>query len=132
LNFFFNMPGSLWKSTTFAKNKAMTLIRSISGIRGTIGGKAGDSLTPADVVRFTGAYAEFLRRNSPSKKLRVVLGRDARISGRMVSVTGPSGCVADARRKLPSAVSTSAPARVPGRKFTPPKKRATATLAGRS
>jgi phosphomannomutase len=98
LNFFFNMPGSLWKSTTFAKNKAMTLIRSISGIRGTIGGKAGDSLTPADVVRFTGAYAEFLRRNSPSKKLRVVLGRDARISGRMVSdlVSGTlQGCGID-------------------------------------
>ena len=61
----------------------MTLIKSISGIRGTIGGKAGDSLTPVDVVRFTSAFAFWLRQNS--QKNSVVVGRDARISGAMVN-----------------------------------------------
>lgn len=76
----------------------MTLIRSISGIRGTIGGSPGDSLTPVDIVKFTGAYAAFLRRRTPSGRLRVVLGRDARISGPMVAhlVTGTlRGCGID-------------------------------------
>ncbi|MEW6469394.1 MAG: phosphoglucosamine mutase [Bacteroidota bacterium] len=63
----------------------MTLIRSISGIRGTIGGKAGEGLSPADVVRYTSAYGTWLRKNSRSKKIRVVIGRDARISGLMVN-----------------------------------------------
>jgi phosphomannomutase len=63
----------------------MTLIRSISGIRGTIGGKQGEALTPADVVKFSAAYATFLKRGAPGKRLRVVIGRDARISGPMVS-----------------------------------------------
>ena len=63
----------------------MTLIRSISGIRGTIGGKAGEALTPADIVKFAGAYAAFLQKRTPGKKLKVVVGRDARISGRMVN-----------------------------------------------
>ncbi|MCB0756637.1 MAG: phosphoglucosamine mutase, partial [Flavobacteriales bacterium] len=63
----------------------MTLIKSISGIRGTIGGKAGDGLTPLDVVKFTSAYAEFLKKRAGKSDLTVVVGRDARISGEMVS-----------------------------------------------
>lgn len=63
----------------------MTLIKSISGIRGTIGGKPGDSLTPIDLVKFTAAYCQWLKNSTPDKKLKVVLGRDARISGKMVS-----------------------------------------------
>ncbi|MEG0519128.1 MAG: phosphoglucosamine mutase [Bacteroidales bacterium] len=63
----------------------MTLIKSISGIRGTIGGTIGDALTPIDVVKFTAAYATELRRRLPSKnRYKVVVGRDARISGEMV------------------------------------------------
>lgn len=63
----------------------MTLIRSISGIRGTIGGKPGEALTPADLVKFTSAYAAFLQGETPGKRLHVIIGRDARISGPMVS-----------------------------------------------
>ena len=63
----------------------MTLIKSISGIRGTIGGRPGDNLTPIDIVKFTSAYAEWLRGERPGKALSVVLGRDARISGEMVN-----------------------------------------------
>lgn len=68
----------------------MSLIKSISGIRGTIGGNAGDGLTPLDIVKFTSAYATFMRRNSPVKTNVIVVGRDARLSGRMVlnSVVG--------------------------------------------
>ena len=62
----------------------MSLIKSISGIRGTIGGNAGDGLTPLDIVKFTSAYATFMRRNSPVKNNVIVVGRDARLSGRMV------------------------------------------------
>ncbi|MBV6454111.1 MAG: phosphoglucosamine mutase [Bacteroidetes bacterium] len=63
----------------------MTLIKSISGIRGTIGGKVGDSLTPYDVVKFTAAYATWLQGQHPPKtKCKIVLGRDARISGPMI------------------------------------------------
>ena len=62
----------------------MSLIKSISGIRGTIGGIAGDGLTPLDIVKFTSAYATFMRRNSPVKSNVIVVGRDARLSGRMV------------------------------------------------
>lgn len=64
----------------------MTLIKSISGIRGTVGGSVGDSLTPLDVVKFTSAYAKMLiDANSDKKdKLKVVVGRDARLSGAMV------------------------------------------------
>lgn len=64
----------------------MSLIKSISGIRGTIGGKSGDNLTPEDIVKFVSAYAEWLKNNSQSKKLKVVVGRDARISGEMVKM----------------------------------------------
>lgn len=60
----------------------MTLIKSISGIRGTIGGKAGDGFTPADIVKFTAAYGKWIVAKTGNKK--IVLGRDARISGEMV------------------------------------------------
>lgn len=63
----------------------MTLIKSISGIRGTIGGAPGDNLTPIDLVKFTTAYAAWLQNELPGKRLTVVLGRDARISGEMVA-----------------------------------------------
>ncbi|MEI6275129.1 MAG: phosphoglucosamine mutase [Prolixibacteraceae bacterium] len=69
----------------------MTLIKSISGIRGTIGGIPGEGLTPVDLIRFTAAYALWARASSPSgQKLKLVVGRDARTSGDMVNrlVTG--------------------------------------------
>lgn len=62
----------------------MTLIKSISGIRGTIGGKPGDTLNPLDIVKFTSAYATFIRRSGKSKSNTIVVGRDGRISGDMV------------------------------------------------
>ena len=62
----------------------MTLIKSISGIRGTIGGPAGDTLNPLDIVKFTSAYATFIRRSAKSTSNTIVVGRDARISGEMV------------------------------------------------
>ena len=65
----------------------MTLIKSISGIRGTIGGKVGDNLTPVDAVKFASAYGTWLLSHKPqatSQKLKVVVGRDARISGPMI------------------------------------------------
>ena len=62
----------------------MTLIKSISGIRGTIGGKVGENLTPLDAVKFASAYGTFLKNNILNKKLTVVVGRDARISGPMI------------------------------------------------
>ena len=62
----------------------MTLIKSISGIRGTIGGKAGEGLNPLDIVKFTSAYATLIRRTSTVGSNKIVVGRDARISGEMV------------------------------------------------
>lgn len=62
----------------------MTLIKSISGIRGTIGGHTGDTLNPLDIVKFTTAYAAFIRRSGRSTSGCIVVGRDARISGEMV------------------------------------------------
>ena len=62
----------------------MTLIKSISGIRGTIGGKVGDNLTPVDAVKFASAYGTWLKNYSGKEKLSVVIGRDARISGPMI------------------------------------------------
>lgn len=62
----------------------MTLIKSISGIRGTIGGPVGDGLNPLDIVKFTSAYAAFIRKNTSVKTNTIVVGRDARISGEMV------------------------------------------------
>lgn len=63
----------------------MALIKSISGIRGTIGGKVDDNLTPLDVVKFTSAFGTWLQNNKNKKDLTLVIGRDARISGQMVS-----------------------------------------------
>ncbi len=63
----------------------MTLIKSISGIRGTIGGKPGEGLSPLDVVKYTAAFATFIVKNSKSKKNKMVIGRDARISGEMIT-----------------------------------------------
>ena len=62
----------------------MTLIKSISGIRGTIGGKPSEGLSPVDIVKFTAAYAKFIRSNSPLHSNLIVVGRDARLSGEMV------------------------------------------------
>ncbi|HQV35631.1 MAG TPA: phosphoglucosamine mutase [Flavobacterium sp.] len=62
----------------------MTLIKSISGIRGTIGGKVGDNLTPVDAVKFASAYGTWLKNANAKEKLKVVVGRDARISGPMI------------------------------------------------
>lgn len=62
----------------------MSLIKSISGIRGTIGGCPGEGLSPIDVVKFTSAFATFLQRQQPGKRLTMVVGRDARLSGAMV------------------------------------------------
>ncbi|GAB3016649.1 phosphoglucosamine mutase [Spirosoma pulveris] len=62
----------------------MTLIKSISGIRGTIGGRSGNGLTPLDVVKFTAAFGQWLRQRNPDR-LTVVIGRDGRLSGEMVS-----------------------------------------------
>lgn len=62
----------------------MTLIKSISGIRGTIGGPTGDNLTPLDAVKFAAAYGTWLKEYSGKDKLRVVIGRDARPSGAMI------------------------------------------------
>lgn len=58
----------------------MTLIKSISGIRGTIGGPCGDTLNPLDIVKFTSAYATFIRQNTPSGSNKIIVGRDARIT----------------------------------------------------
>ena len=63
----------------------MSLIKSISGIRGTIGGKVDDNLTPVDVVKFTAAFGTWLQKNKNKKALTLVIGRDARISGAMVN-----------------------------------------------
>lgn len=73
LNFYY-----FWKNISI-----LTLIKSISGIRGTIGGKAGDGLTPIDIVKFTAAYGTWVINKTQNKK--IVLGRDARISGEMVN-----------------------------------------------
>ncbi len=62
----------------------MTLIKSISGIRGTIGGHSGDGLSPLDIVKFTAAFAQWTAQQSKADKVRIVVGRDARISGNMV------------------------------------------------
>jgi phosphomannomutase len=62
----------------------MTLIKSISGIRGTIGGKPGDGLSPIDIVKFTAAYATFIQQKAGKTNVKIVVGRDARLSGMMV------------------------------------------------
>lgn len=62
----------------------MALIKSISGIRGTIGGRQGDGLSGVDVVKFTAAYAAFIRKSYSGESNTIVVGRDARLSGKMV------------------------------------------------
>ena len=62
----------------------MTLIKSISGIRGTIGGKPSDNLTPIDIVRFAAAYGQYILSHTDVSRCSIVIGRDARISGAMV------------------------------------------------
>ena len=62
----------------------MTLIKSISGIRGTIGGKAGEALTPMDIAKYTAAYATFIDRTTTRPNRTIVVGQDARLSGPMV------------------------------------------------
>ena len=62
----------------------MTLIKSISGIRGTIGGPVDDNLTPIDAVKFAAAYGTWLKQQRHKENYRVVVGRDARISGEMI------------------------------------------------
>lgn len=64
----------------------MTLIKSISGIRGTIGGKAGEGLNPVDIARFTSAYATFIKKTKTTQSNKIVVGRDARISGELVDL----------------------------------------------
>jgi phosphomannomutase len=63
----------------------MTLIKSISGIRGTIGGKVNEGLTPVDAVKFSAAYGTWLQQQYPNDRLKVVIGRDARISGQLIA-----------------------------------------------
>jgi phosphomannomutase len=63
----------------------MALIKSISGIRGTIGGNPGNNLTPLEVVKFTAAFITFLKQKSGKQKISIVLGRDARVSGKMLN-----------------------------------------------
>ena len=62
----------------------MTLIKSISGIRGTIGGKPGNSLTPLDILKYTAAFGTMIKQNNKSIKCKIVIGRDARLSGEML------------------------------------------------
>ena len=62
----------------------MSLIKSISGIRGTIGGKVQENLTPIDAVTFAAAYGTWLKQHQNKEKIKVVIGRDARISGEMI------------------------------------------------
>jgi phosphomannomutase len=66
------------------KQNIMTLISSISGIRGTLGGRPGEGLTPVDLIKFSAAYGTWLLRQYPARKVKVVVGRDARVSGEMV------------------------------------------------
>lgn len=63
----------------------MALIKSISGIRGTMGGSVGQALTPLDIVKFTAAYGSWIKKHAPVGSIKIVVGRDARISGEMVN-----------------------------------------------
>lgn len=67
------------------KTNKMTLIKSISGFRGTIGGKVDQGLTPIDAVKFAAAYGTWLKNRNPEQKIKVIIGRDARLSGQMIS-----------------------------------------------
>jgi phosphomannomutase len=80
----FPSSGGCLLNHTFAKKGKVTLIKSISGIRGTIGGKPGENLTPPDIVRYTAAFGQMLINASAASRVKVVVGRDARTSGPMV------------------------------------------------
>jgi phosphomannomutase len=75
----------LFLTSLFINTIFVALIRSISGIRGTIGGKPGEGLSPVDVVKYTAAYGTWLKKYSKNNRLKVVVGRDARLSGAMVN-----------------------------------------------
>ena len=68
----------------FTKKFIMTLIKSISGIRGTLGGEPNENLTPVDIVKYTSAYGHFLKYHYPGEHITVVVGRDARVSGKII------------------------------------------------
>src|SRR5690606_15378434 len=93
----------------------MTLIKSISGIRGTIGGKTSDNLTPLDTVKFAAAYGSWLKSQSSKQRLKVVVGRDARLSGEMIkklvdsTLIGLSMDVIDRGLSPTSSVDTAVP-----------------------
>ena len=76
---------SMFENDWTKKIILMTLIKSISGIRGTIGGKVNEGLTPLDAVKFASAYGTWLIARNGRNKTKVVIGRDARISGKMIS-----------------------------------------------
>lgn len=81
------IPNPRWEPKSLSSHeilKPVTLIKSISGIRGTIGGEPGDNLTPGDVLKFTAAFASFIKTSRQKERLKIVIGRDARISGAMV------------------------------------------------
>jgi phosphomannomutase len=81
----FAIPEILRKSKDRDKSKSVALIKSISGIRGTIGGKPGENLTPLDVVKFTAAFGSIIsEKKQGNKNTKIVIGRDGRISGDMV------------------------------------------------
>jgi len=82
---FFNRESWSIKKTLHLLKKRMPLITSISGIRGTIGGKEGQGLTPADVLKFTTAFAQWIKEDTGKENALLILGRDARISGEMVN-----------------------------------------------
>lgn len=69
---------------SLTKIESMTLIKSISGIRGTIGGKPDDNLTPIDAVKFAAAYGSYILANTQATPVKIVIGRDARLSGSMI------------------------------------------------
>ena len=79
-----NMRNSIEVYLSLGKFECMTLIKSISGIRGTIGGKPEDNLTPIDAVKFTAAYGTFIQSKSNADSVSIVIGRDARLSGNMI------------------------------------------------
>ena len=85
----------------------MTLIKSISGIRGTIGGKSGENLSPIDVVKFTAAFVHFHQKRQGKKAISLVVGRDARISGKMVESLVVSTAVGMGANVINTGLSTT-------------------------
>jgi phosphomannomutase len=85
----------------------MTLIKSISGIRGTIGGKPGDNLTPVDIVKFTAAFVYFLQKRHNKKDILLMVGRDARLSGEMAEHLVTATAVGMGARVVNTGLSTT-------------------------